>query len=420
MVAVAFEKIMDDLIRGATSLDAARRLLSDEVRSDPQRTRFWPQHIQTELARGRISASAAHSLLDALENFGADRTLWLSSDALTPQSGAPVSAPPSSSRALESIEAMRAALFDGVNRTESALPSSDPPAPAETAELEQEQPIGSILKGRYALTEALGLAGIGRFYRASDRHSPEERTVTIQLVAGNVRRQPEALEALQRAVVRSQSLDHPNIASLHDIDCDGDRLFIVMEDLQGRWLSQLIREVRGRGLSHDAGWPIVVGIVQGLAHAHGRGVAHQDLNPHSIFVSADGVPKIVGFGLAHALPGGEAFDVLDTQTLRAYSEAYSTEVSSAPSAAHPADDLYPLGVIAYELLTGEHPFQRNSLGEARKKNLCCAPAPDLNRRAARLIQHCLSFDRACRPEDATAFIRRMRGGVLERFLPGAA
>lgn len=422
-MAVAFEKIMDDLIRGATSLDAACRVLADEVRGDAQRTRFWPQHIQTELARGRISACTARALLDALENFGADRTLWLSSDALEPQCGTPVSAPASGSRALDSVEAMRAMLFDGVARANSAPPSfADLPAPtpAETAELEQEQPIGSILTARYALTHALGLAGVGRFYRAVDRDSREQRAVTIQLVAGNLRGRPRALEALQRAVVRSQSLEHPNVASLCDIDRDGDRVFIVMEDLQGRWLSQLIREVRGRGLSHDAAWPIVAGIAQGLAHAHGRGVVHGDLNPHSVFLGVDGVPKIVNFGLAHAIPDNEALDVLDTQTLRAYSEAYSTEASNEPSEAHAADDLYPLGVIAYELLTGAHPFQRNSLAEARRKNLRCTPAPGVHRRARKLIEHCLSFERERRPEDAEAFVRRMRGSVLERFLPGAA
>ena len=423
---VAFETIMDDLISGSLTLEAARQIISREVRQDPERTRFWPQHIETEVARGRISASIGRSLFDALENFGADQTLWLDPDAAAPVSGPAPSAPPStrtSSNVLADVEQMRAALFDPIGRREPLPVAVDAqPAMKETpasGELQLESPpLGTEIKGRYRLVEQLGLGGVGRVYRALDLEGADgrERYVTLKLVAVSLRHQPHALEMLQREVVRSQALNHPNIAALHDIDSERDRVFIVMEPLQGRWLSHLIREVRGRGLAYDFAWPIISGIAAGLAHAHERGVVHRDLSPHSVFLCENGAPRIVGFGLLHAVPASnESLDVLDTQTLRAYSEAYTADPWGAQSTPHPADDLYPLGVMAYEMLTGAHPFQRCSLTQARQKKLTYDPIPGLNGRARKLIERCLSFEREVRPSDAGSFAR-MRPGALQRIL----
>jgi hypothetical protein len=419
-VAVALERIMDDLISGSLTLETASELISAEVRRDPVRTRFWPQHIESELARGRISPAVARALFDAIENFGADKTLWLDPNALASASGPPAQAPaakrPTCNAELADVEQMRAALF-GSDAGEKR------PSRVESAEQQMQQEaeaaqIGEAINGRYRLLEPLGLGGVGRVYRALDlAHSAGERHVTLKIVAVNLRSQPHALDALKVAVIKAQALDHPNIAAMYDIDRDGDRVYIVMEELRGRWLSQLIREVRGRGLAYDYAWPIISGIALGLAHAHERGILHHDLSPHSVFLCEGGAPKIVGFGLLRAVPtSNESLDVLDTLTLRAYSEAYIADPLTQHSSAHPSDDLYPLGVMAYEMLAGSHPFQRCSLTQARQRNLSYAPIPGLNSRASRLIERCLSFERAVRPRDAGRFVRRMQSNLFNRML----
>jgi serine/threonine protein kinase len=316
---------------------------------------------------------------------------------------------------------MRAALF-GPERAGS----EDPPGLAGLGPLAPEgdgsgeaPPIGAAINGRYKLLESLGLGGVGRVYRALDlaHTGAGERHVTLKIVAVDLRQQPHALDALKVAVIKAQGLEHPNIAAMYDIDRHGDRAYIVMEELRGRWLSQLIREVRGRGLAYDYAWPIISGIALGLAHAHERGLLHHDLSPHSVFLCEGGAPKILGFGLLHAVPtSNESLDVLDTLTLRAYSEAYTADPWTQQASAHPADDLYPLGVMAYEMLMGAHPFQRCSLTQARQRNLAYAPIPGLSARARRLIERCLAFEREVRPRDAGRFVRRMQSGLFNRML----
>jgi len=287
--------------------------------------------------------------------------------------------------------------------------------PAHSASLEVV-PLGTVIKDRYRLVAHLGAGGIGQVFEAIDLEQPAETRVTLKIVAVNLKHEPYAFEALEAAVRRSQHLDHPNIVRVYDIDRHADRVFITMEPLRGRWLSSIVREVRNKGMPYEAAWPIIEGIANGLAHAHAHGVVHSDLSPHAVFICEDGTPKIVGFGLVHAVPASnESLDVLDTLTLRAYTEAYSADAWAQQGTPHPADDLYPLGVMAYEMLAGIHPFARCSLAVARQKGLTCMPIEGLNRRARKLIERCLSFERDVRPKDGIAFLKRMRPGVIERL-----
>jgi len=430
-----FEQIIDSFLQGAATLEAACQELARAAQADPSRTRFWGQRVEAEMARGRIAAAVARSMLDALEGFQADKTMWLdpsmalSRSAPTPNDrtvGASSSRP-----TIESPEQLRAALFAPITRRRNEAASIASAGErgeaagqvgnsAPSASLESV-PLGTVIKGRYQLLAHLGAGGVGQVFDALDLAQPVATHVTLKIVAVNLKHQPSAFTALQAATRRSQALDHPNIARVFDIDHDDERVFITMEPLQGRWLSGIVREARNKGMSYESAWPVIEGIANGLAHAHARGVVHSDLSPHAVFICNDGVAKIVGFGLAHAVPASnESLDVLDTLTLRAYTEAYTADVWAQQGAPHPADDLYPLGVIAYEMLTGLHPFARCSLSVARQKGLTCPPIDKLNRRARKLIERCLSFEREVRPKDGLAFLKRLRPSVFERLRAASA
>jgi tRNA A-37 threonylcarbamoyl transferase component Bud32 len=423
-----FEQIIESFLQGSSTLEATCQQLARESQADPTRTRFWGQRVETEMKRGRIAAVAARSMLDALEGFQSDKTMWLDPSMGLSRTG-PVAAPPTTSpktapprslpSKIDSPEQLRATLFAPLTRPRATRtgPSVEPIAapPAHSAGLDVV-PLGTVIQDRYRLVAHLGAGGIGQIFDAIDLAQAAETHVTLKIVAVNLQHEPYALEALKTAVARSQHLDHPNIVQVYDIDQHEDRVFITMEPLRGRWLSGMVREVRNKGMSYEAAWPIIEGVANGLAFAHARGIVHSDLSPHAVFVCEDGTAKIIGFGLAHAVPASnESLDVLDTLTLRAYTEAYTADAWIQQGTPHPADDLYPLGVIAYEMLTGLHPFSRCSLSVARQKGLTCAPIEGLNRRAHKLIQRCLSFERDVRPKDGITFLKRMRPGLIERL-----
>lgn len=442
-MAVQLDDIIVGLSKGSLSLEAACEAVASASKQDPVRTRFWGQRIEAEMVQGRLSRAAARALFDALEDFQCDKTVWLDSATVVPRLGPAPFAPGTKRKRvpppITNLEQLRAELFRPVTRpaaivrATSASPEGDsrtvwlepnaqrpsPSAPQQSLNPLEPIPLGTTLNGRYRVLAPLGLGGVGQVFAALDLYKSKERDfhVTVKVIAVNLRHQPLAYAALEAAVRRSQSLVHPNIVAIYDIDQYEDQVFIVMESLRGRWLSGLVREVRGKGLEYDKAWPIIEGIASGLAHAHRHGIVHCDLSPHAVFVCEDGTAKIMGFGLVHAVPNSnESLDVLDTLTLRAYTEAYTADPWAQHGTPHPADDLYPLGVIAYEMLAGSHPFRRCTLAAARQQGLKFAPIPGLNRRARKLIERCLSFDRKTRPQDGTSFLKRMRPNLIRRLL----
>jgi hypothetical protein len=457
------DEILIALRGGETSVDEACRAIAAAVRENATGTRLWGMLIESRVTQQQISPAIGRALIDAMETYEPEKTMWLapsnigkaiesatpsaaSSAASTPSTGdvlrAPVSAkasPPAPR--FQDAEQLRAFLWDapasaanssakteGIDWMEaSPTPSCERvppphPMPGSTPVLPAPE-LGTIIKNRYRLDAHLGYGGIGQVFRATDLQLENggngDPHVTIKVIAVDLKREPQALMALQNAVRRTKSLRHTNIVTTYGVEHDGDRVFVVMEPLSGVWLGDQIRQVRKVGLAQEIAWPIIEGIANGLAYAHQHDIVHSDLSPYAVFVTEDGTPKIMGFGLIHALPtSNEAMDLLDTMTLRAYSEAYTADTWATHATPHPADDLYPLGAIAYELLTGTHPFKRQSLTAARQKHLEYAPIPQLNRRAAKLIARCLSFERTERPKNAARFVKRLQGPALLRHFFG--
>jgi predicted Ser/Thr protein kinase len=281
--------------------------------------------------------------------------------------------------------------------------------------------VGSLIKGRFELKTMVGRGGMGVVFSALDRRKAEAHDpmpdVAVKILNPDFQRHPDAFVALQREASKAQTLAHPNIVTVFDFDRDGESVFITMELLRGEPLEETIRAARNRGIGRDAALPIIRGIAEGLSYAHRKGIVHSDLKPANIFLLEDGTPKILDFGIARAVPtpGNTATpDKFDAGSLGAYSEAYATEemVEGVDPAA--ADDIYALGIIAYELLTGKHPFAGSTAAAARAKHLAPLPIRSLRRREWQTLARSLAFDRAARPRDAAEFLRLFFGSTRLR------
>ncbi len=271
---------------------------------------------------------------------------------------------------------------------------------------------GHVLNNRFRLEEKLGQGAMGAVFRAVDQrrveaghHNPH---VAIKLISGNFAQDARAFVALQRETDKSQTLAHPNIITVHDFDRDGDVFFMTMEHLVGATLDRYSKDPdrsRARSLV------LIEDIANGVAYAHRRNVVHSDLKPQNLFLTDDGQLKILDFGIARAfsnMDGTGAYS-RDPAEIVGLTPAYASCEMFDGEEPHPADDVYALGLIAYELLTGDHPFDRKTATEARVEGLKPKRVRGLKRHQWNAIAKALAFERADRWQDAEQFRRQFSG-----------
>jgi serine/threonine protein kinase len=271
-----------------------------------------------------------------------------------------------------------------------------------------------LLKNRFVLEKVLGAGGMGVVYKAKDLLKVEAQDrdpyVAIKVLGEEFKSHPEAFIALQRESRKTQRIAHPNIVNVHDFDKDGDMVFMTMEYLEGSSLDKVVKQYRNIGLPKDEAWPILEGLCAALSHAHSQNIIHSDLKPGNIFVTRQGVTKVFDFGIARAVAkaemgSGDAEDrtVFDAGSFGALTPAYASLEMLEGESPDVRDDIYALGCITYELLSGTHPFQRKNAVEARRLGLKPERIDCLNKHQWRVLEQALAFERAERTPSVPAF-----------------
>jgi serine/threonine protein kinase len=277
---------------------------------------------------------------------------------------------------------------------------------------------GAMVRGRYALLQMIGSGGMGQVWKAKDlyleRTNDPDPFVAIKMLNANMESDPDGLVALQREAKKAQELAHPNVVTVHlfDIDQPGSgRAFISMELLEGEGLDALIGR-NTTGIGRPPALEIITGMAKGLEYAHQRGIVHADFKPGNVFLTEGRVPKILDFGIARAADVAgvkRRADSFDAGTFGGITLAYASLDMIERREPHPADDVYALGLVAYELLTGRHPFTRSSADEARKAHKVAARIRGLRRHEWRAIERALAFERDRRWQNAGEFLRAFAG-----------
>ncbi|KXU84991.1 protein kinase [Paraburkholderia monticola] len=271
--------------------------------------------------------------------------------------------------------------------------------------------IGDTLNNRFVLEECLGVGGMGTVYKALDLRkleaSDRKPYLAIKVLNVQFRGNPNSLVALQREARKAQVLAHRNIITVYDFDRDGPIVYLTMEYLSGKPLSQLLRTPGYQGMPVRAALPIVRGMCAALAYAHERGFVHCDFKPANVFLTTNAEVKVIDFGIARVFQRPEEESdatVFDPGSLGALTPAYASPEMIEHREPDPRDDIYALGCITYELLTGHHPFDRLSATQARNSDFKPQRPPNLDTRQWRALRAALSFDRNTRMPSVTRFI----------------
>jgi eukaryotic-like serine/threonine-protein kinase len=269
----------------------------------------------------------------------------------------------------------------------------------------------SSIAGRYRIEGRLGVGGMSTVHLAFDQRL--ERYVALKLLAEHLADDPAFVSRFRREALSAARLVHPNIVQVFDFGFDegSHQHFIVMEHVPGHSCAELLRD-RGH-LDVDQAVEIIAQSCRGLDYAHRNGVIHRDVKPGNLLVSDADVVKLADFGIARATDQSsitQVGSVLGTA-------AYLSPEQARGEEAGPRADIYSLGVVTYQLLSGRLPYEANSLSELTLKQQRESPMPldqlnpTVTPELAQAVGLALCIDKEGRPADAIVFADALRNGA---------
>jgi serine/threonine protein kinase/lipopolysaccharide biosynthesis regulator YciM len=285
------------------------------------------------------------------------------------------------------------------NCATSLQPSEDIPVQTKTIEAPKEElTTGSTFAERYQIIEELGRGGMGRVYKAQDKEIKEK--IALKLIKPEISSDKKTIERFQNELKLARKISHRNVCRMHDLGKSEGNYFITMEYVDGENLKGMIR-MMGQ-LTSGKAISIAKQVCEGLSEAHRIGVVHRDLKPSNIMIDKEGNAKIMDFGIARSLTGKGITGVgvmIGTPEYMSPEQVESKEIDQR-------SDIYSLGVILYEMVTGQVPFEGDtpySIGVKHKSELPRNPIeinPQISDDLNRMILKCLEKEKDKRYQSA--------------------
>ena len=220
---------------------------------------------------------------------------------------------------------------------------------------------GQIIGGRYEIVKSIGEGGMANVYLANDKIL--DRKFAIKVLRGDLANDEKFIRRFQREAQSVANLSHPNIVEVYDVEEEEGQHYIVMEYIEGKTLKQLLQKRGSLTLSEVI--DIMLQLTDGLAHAHDAYIIHRDIKPQNIMIQDDGLVKITDFGIAMAL---NATQLTQTNSVMGSVHYLPPEQANGKSSTIKSD-IYSLGILMYELITGSVPFKGDNAVEIALKHL---------------------------------------------------
>jgi serine/threonine-protein kinase len=263
-----------------------------------------------------------------------------------------------------------------------------------------------LIDGRYRVLSRLGSGGMADVFLAEDQQLG--RKVALKLLHRRFSEDPGFVERFRREAQAAAGLQHPNVVGVYDRGAYDGTYYIAMEYVQGRSLKQLIRDEAP--IDPVRAIDITIQILKAARFAHRHGVIHRDLKPHNVIVDDSGHVKVTDFGIARA----GASDMTETGSIMGTAQYLSPEQAQG-HAVSASSDLYAVGVVLYELLTGHVPFDAEAAVTIALKHVAEAPTaptqinPRIPAELDNIVLWALNKNPADRPQDADQFIAALEG-----------
>ncbi len=266
---------------------------------------------------------------------------------------------------------------------------------------------GKVLGNRYEMIEKIGNGGMATVYKATDLVL--KRNVAVKILRDEFTTDEEFIKRFETEAQSAARLTHPNIVSIFDVGVDDGIYYIVMELIQGKTLKEIITEERGP-LPWKWSVNVAIQIASALEMAHRNNIIHRDIKPHNIIITEDGIAKVTDFGIAKAV---------SNSTITAFGKTIGSVHYFSPEHARGGytdakSDLYSLGVVMYEMVTGKVPFDADTPVSVALKHMQEDPVPpieentNLPEAVNKIILKALKKDPILRYQTSTEMLRDLK------------
>ena len=267
--------------------------------------------------------------------------------------------------------------------------------------------IGKVLGNRYEIVEKIGGGGMSIVYKAKCRVL--NRYVAIKILRDELTSDPDFVEKFKQESLSAASLTHPNIVNIHDTGIEGDIYYIVMEYVKGETLKNYINR-KGR-LSEQETVRISRQVAEALKHAHNNNIIHRDIKPHNILITEEGIAKVTDFGIARAATSST---INNTSNVIGSVHYFSPEQARG-GYVDEKSDIYSLGIVMYEMITGVVPFDADNHISVAMKQIQEKPVPpskkiknlEISKGFEDIIMKCLEKHQSFRFQNVEELIKKL-------------